>query len=260
MKISDIKIDLPTEPIPPKTINPRKFLMYGNPKSGKTNVAAGLPNNLIVDFEGGTDYIETLKFPCTSWQMAKALLMKLRKGHTYEYITLDTVSSLEEILVPYATTIYMKAPSRARSFNPVTDNILHLPKGTGYLYLRQAFFSVVKSFSKVTDRLILIAHIQDKMIEKGGQDLSHSEISLTGKIRSILAADVDAIAYFERRGTEGFFRFATVDEVICGARPLHLRNCEIKISELEEDETVTTHWDKIFLPDKKSEVELELSA
>jgi len=239
-------IHLPTSPTPIVTQNPKKLLIYSNPKGGKTTILAGLKNALIVDFEGGTRYVEAMTVPATDIKTVHELTTLLAKGHNYDYICLDPITRLEDIVLPYARKLYKNTP---QGVNFVGDNVLHLPNGGGYLFLRQAFFAVLNAFARVTNHLVITGHVRDKMIEKNGKEVSHAEVDLTGKIRSILCADVDAIAYLDRRGPDGFFRFATSDDVICGARPMHLRNREIRISHLEEDGSVTTYWDEIFIPE-----------
>ena len=41
--------------------------------------------------------------------------------------------------------------------------------------------------------------------------------------------------------------FKTSEEVTCGARPEHLRNEEIVVSELTEKGELEFHWDKIYV-------------
>jgi hypothetical protein len=40
--------------------------------------------------------------------------------------------------------------------------------------------------------------------------------------------------------------FKTTDEVTCGARPVHLRNEEVVVSEMV-DGVLTVSWDKVFV-------------
>jgi hypothetical protein len=40
--------------------------------------------------------------------------------------------------------------------------------------------------------------------------------------------------------------FKTKDDVACGARPVHLRNQEIVVSEMEEYE-FKTHWNRVYI-------------
>ncbi len=48
-----------------------------------------------------------------------------------------------------------------------------------------------------------------------------------------------------RKGNKTILSFKTNEEVTCGARPDHLRNEEVVITEVN-DGVVTTSWDKVF--------------
>ena len=54
-------IELPTQKINASRKNPRKIILFGKPKIGKSTALANLDNCLILDLEGGTDYLEALK-------------------------------------------------------------------------------------------------------------------------------------------------------------------------------------------------------
>jgi hypothetical protein len=73
-----------------------------------------------------------------------------------------------------------------------------------------------------------------------------ANIDLTGKIKSLICANADAIGYLFRKGNQAVLSFKSNDEVTCGARPEHLRNEEIVISEVNSKGEVECHWDKIF--------------
>ena len=53
-------LTLPIKPIPAKVDNPRFMILYANPKVGKTSALAQLENNLIIDLEDGTKYVDAL--------------------------------------------------------------------------------------------------------------------------------------------------------------------------------------------------------
>ena len=126
------------------------------------------------------------------------------------------------------------------------DNILSLPNGAGYLYIRQAFFQVLDFIDTLAPHIILAGHIKDKQVDDKGEMVMAANIDLTGKIKSLICANADAIGYMFRKGNKVILSFKTNDEVTCGARPEHLRNEEIVISELNEKGELEFHWDKIY--------------
>lgn len=54
------------------------------------------------------------------------------------------------------------------------------------------------------------------------------------------------IMYMYRKGDKAILSFKSNDGVTCGARPIHLRNEEIVITEMI-DGVLTTSWDKIYI-------------
>jgi len=130
---------------------------------------------------------------------------------------------------------------------PKHGSILNMANGAGYPWLRQAFEDVVKRFKLLAPRLILLGHVKDTMLEKNGGTFEALDLNLTGKLKQFTTSKSDAIGYLYRKGNKNILSFKTQDEILCGARPEHLRNKEIVISEIAEDGTVTTHWDQIFI-------------
>lgn len=133
-----------------------------------------------------------------------------------------------------------------------SGNILALPNGAGYGYLREAFEKVYQAFDNKSKCLILLGHIKKASIQKDGKELSAKDIDLTGKLKSITAASMDAIGYLYRKGNTNILSFKTAeDDLATGARPAHLRNQEFVMSELDDiNNVVTTYWDKVFIPEK----------
>ena len=59
-------IVLPKEKLKARIENPRFLILFGKPKSGKTTLASKLDNNLIVDLEGGSEFLEALAIQARS--------------------------------------------------------------------------------------------------------------------------------------------------------------------------------------------------
>jgi len=128
----------------------------------------------------------------------------------------------------------------------VGNNVLDLPNGAGYKYLRDAMTNLLNAIYKCADRVILLGHLKTTNIEKNGKEVSARELDLTGKIKSMVSADVDAIGLLYRgEDSKNILSFKTTDDVICGARPPHLKDQEIIISELVDGKFIT-HWDLIY--------------
>jgi hypothetical protein len=239
-----MSIVLPTKKVKAERVNPKRIVIYSKPKTGKTTAYAGLEDNLILDLENGTDYVEALKVKIGSLQelldTGKAIKAA---GNPYKFITIDTVTALEDMIMPLAVKLY-RATSMGKNFDG--DTVVTLPNGAGYLYIRQAFFQVLDFIDTLAPTIILSGHIKDKVVDDKGEMVMSANIDLTGKIKSLICANADAIGYMYRKGNKTILSFKTNEEVTCGARPEHLRNEEIVISEMI-DGVLTTSWEKVFI-------------
>jgi len=240
-----MSIVLPTKKVKAERQNPKRLLVYSKPKTGKTTAFAGLDDNLILDLESGSDYVEALKVKVSNLQeLLDAGKAIKAAGNPYKYITIDTVTALEDMIQPLAIKLYRQTPMGK---NYDGDNVTTLPNGAGYLYIRQAFFQVLDFIDTLAPHIILAGHIKDKVVDDKGEMVMSANIDLTGKIKSLICANADAIGYMYRKGNKTILSFKTNEEVTCGARPEHLRNEEIVVTEMNDKGELEFHWDKVFI-------------
>jgi hypothetical protein len=240
---------LPTEPVKALSQNPRRLIIYSQPKMGKTTFASQLPGNLIIDLEHGAELIDAMKVKADNLQQLQEIVDAIVKaGKPYKYITVDTITKLEDWCEWEATRDYMASAlgrnfNRDRSGNALPESswesVLSLPNGAGYLWLRLCYKRWIEKLVSLATHVILIAHLKDKMLEKAGKEVSAKDLDLTGKIKSITCAGADAIGYLYRSKEEGVSKlrlsFVSSEEVLCGARPPHLKGQDIP-----------AEWSKIF--------------
>lgn len=245
-------IVLPKEKIQAKIENPRFLIIFGKPKSGKTTLASKLDNNLIIDLEGGSEFLVALSVQARSikdlGEIATAIKEEIKQTgkKPYKYITLDNATRLEEICLSYAVQLY-KATPMGKNYNG-TD-VRTLPNGAGYMYLQQAVRKVIDMFRDLCDNFILIGHLKDKMINKEGEELSEMSLDLVGKLANIVCGEADAVGYVYRKKNETHISFEGGDNSVREARAPHLRGKNIIIAESDADNNITVHWDKIYLPE-----------
>jgi hypothetical protein len=238
-----MSIVLPTSKVKAERQNPKRMIIYSKPKTGKTTAYAGLENNLILDLENGSDYVEALKVKINNLQeLLDAGKAIKAAGNPYKIVTIDTVTALEDMIQPLAVKLY-RGTSMGKNYDG--DNVTTLPNGAGYLYIRQAFFQVLDFIDTLAPHIILSGHIKDKQVDDKGEMVMSANIDLTGKIKSLICANADAIGYMYRKGNETILSFKTNEEVTCGARPEHLQNEEIIISEMK-DGKLKTYWNKVY--------------
>lgn len=240
---------LPTVKKEVENKNPKFLVYFGKPKVGKSTIASLLENNLIIDLEDGYAHLSALVVKAESVEdlseIAKAITEKNKEigGYAYKYITIDNGTALEEMVLPLALKLYRETPM-GKSY---TGDVRKLPNGAGYLYLREAFFKIIKVFQKLTDHLILICHTKDSIINKEGKELNEMSLDLTGKLARLVAANADAIGYLYRQKNETIMNFDGGGDAIVEARQKHLRGKEIVVAKSDENNEIRAFWDKIYL-------------
>lgn len=238
-------ITLPTTKVPALVQDPKNLILYGIPKIGKTTILSHLQDCLIIDIESGSDYIDALKVKINSLAELKELCIEINKaGKPYKFIAIDTVTSLEEFAKPIALANYKKTPAGTN----YEGDILMAPMGSGYAYVREAVEKIIAMVASVTTNVILVGHVKDKSIvsSSGAEVGNMKDFDLTGKLGRILAAKSDAIGFIYRDEDSNLcINFETNGEATAGARPEHLANKRIIVSEKTEDGFIS-HWDRIF--------------
>jgi hypothetical protein len=242
---------LPTKIVKATTKSPKNMIIFSKPKVGKTTLLAQLDNCLIIDLENGTDYVDAMKVKANSVaDIAKIGKAITDAGKPYKFIAIDTITALEEMCIPYAEELYSKSAMGKSWFTKGKaeyGSILNMANGAGYPWLRQAFEKILGYIKTLAPHVILVGHIKDTLLEKNGAEFNSLDLDLTGKLKRITTSNSDAIGYLYRKGNQNILSFKTNDEIACGARPEHLRNAEIVVSEVNADGSITTSWDKVFI-------------
>lgn len=243
---------LPTEKIPAHLEDPKFMILFGKQKSGKTTILAELPDNLIIDCEEGTDFLNAVKVKVSTFdelvQVKEALEEQMTKTgkKPYKRITLDTATALEDLIAPYAVMLYKQTPM-GKEYKK--DTVRTLPNGAGYLYEREAFKNIINGFTKYCDTLILAGHVSDKQVNKNGKEVYEMELDLTGKLKRIIGARADAIGYVYRNKNQTIISFKGGEDLIVESRMKHLSGKDIVVADSTgtgEDTVITVYWDRIF--------------
>lgn len=254
---------LPKEVIKASTESPKRLVIYAAVKSGKTTALSMLDDCLILDFEDGSDYVEAKKIKIigiitpkeevaevktkreseNKYYLQEVVAALKAENKPYKRIAVDTVTGLEDMLAPVALLLYQATPM-GKSY---TGNVLTLPNGAGYLYFRMAFEKVIGMIEEVCSEVILSGHLKETIVEVGGKEVTSKNLDLVGKLKMIACSKADAVAYLYRKGNQVILNFKTSEEVVCGARPPHLKNQEVIITESDKDGNIKAFWNKVFV-------------
>lgn len=249
-------MELPTKKLEPKVINPRFIILFGKYKSGKTTALSKLDDNLIIDLEGGAEFLSCMRVQARTMedlgQIASSIKNTIKETgkKPYKYITIDNATRLEELTIPYALKLYQQTPmAKKKDGTLYNEDIRMLPNGGGYLYLRLALRKLIETFRTLCDTLILVGHTKDKLINKEGREVSEMSLDLVGKASDLTCGEADAVGYVYRSKDKVFFNFNGGHDQLVEARAPHLRGKTICITEKLENEEIVSYWDKIFLPE-----------
>lgn len=247
-------IELPKGKVPAKTQDPNYLILFGLPKVGKTTTLSTLENNLIFDLEKGSTYVEALKVELNSLQdIYDACQAIAAAGCPYKYITIDTITALEEMVKPYALDLWHKSPQYSADnvlLAQITD-VTRVPRGGGYSFIREAIEMVIDWISKITENVIICGHVKDVSLDES-QEQSIKDLDLVGKTKRILSAKSDAIGFVHRaENGDLYINFGNNGEILTGARPKHLAGKDILVASRNEDGTFESHWENIYPSLKK---------
>lgn len=94
-------IDL-TKLKPTKDIQPPRIVLYGPPKCGKTTFAASIPNNLLLDVEGGSGAVDVSRVRKEELPTFASIMEVLEslytQDHQFSAVTLDTIDWIEALI------------------------------------------------------------------------------------------------------------------------------------------------------------------
>lgn len=264
---------LPDEIISSKDCAPVDLVVISQPKMGKSSIFGDFTkshNAVVLSLEcGGYQYIDARKIEIydsneTTYFEAFKNYMGMRdallknKGK-YEYLLVDGLSDLDALSILGGTYDYMQTTiGKAFNKDPKTGEIYKfgderfklvtvLADGNGYKYTRDWFMKQIDIFRQISPKRIYAAHIQDKLLRDGGkEEVSGSELALTGKLKTIFAAKVTALGKLIADENKRYLNFQVQnDGIIAGSRSPHLKD-KILISEMGKDGILKTNWDNIY--------------
>lgn len=254
---------------------PRDLVIIGQPKIGKGSILGDFTtkyNALVLDLEkGGYEYIPARKMSTyisqstNRWESFQNYIkyrkLLLEHMNKYDYLIIDGLSDLDDLSEIGGTLAYQKSVI-GKKFNrpegnpalepykptdPEWKSVLTLPEGAGYMHTRGWFLQQIEFFRQISPYRIYAAHVADKYIKDNGkEEVVGSEISLTGKLKSIFASKVTALAKLVAEGDERYLNFDVQnDSIIAGSRSPLLKG-RILISKKDKKDKIETFWGEIY--------------
>lgn len=231
--------------------NARNMIIFSYPKVGKTSLMSSLPGTyLLLDFESGSDFFNMNAIKIDSVETLTTLRQEfIEKNPHFNFIVLDTITSLNNNIVnAVAVAMYNKEEKKNKSLD---FDITLLNYGIGYTYKRNAIQSIMTFFQAYCDCLISLGHVADKALGGSDEAASVKDLDVEGKLKNILALKTDALGLLYRSAPDtNTLSFKVSADKIAGTRINHLTDKEIVISKRNEDGTITTYWDEVFIKPK----------
>jgi len=252
-------IELPINKEKASRVNPKTMVIFSQPKMGKTTVVAGLDNCLIIDLEKGGDFVDTLRFDVIRHAekeeklpivILKQLIEKIKEEnkkrgqYVYNFIAIDTVTALEDIVLPLANKMYRDTPMGR---NWVGDDVTTLPNGAGYRFTRNALSTVLTELEDICDTLIILGHTKDKMIEKEGKEMKKDVVQHLLDFRFSAGLSAGRPGNESPDEKETIINFQASESLLCGARSEHLKGAEIVVAVSDGSGDIKIDWSKIFI-------------
>lgn len=263
---------LPDEITISSQVNPRDLVIVSIPKMGKGTILGDFTtkyNGIVFDLEkGGYEYINARKVSIYDKEdvnlgTAYANYVKYRnlllenKGK-YDYLIIDGLSDLDVMSSLGGTYLFMDSVM-GKTFNRNGGEKLkygdkgfvlvenYLKDGGGYKWTRDWFLQQIEIFRQISPYRIYAAHVNDKFIKDNGrEEILSSEISLTGKLKTIFASKVTSLAKLTSDGDKRYLNFEVMnDSIIAGSRNPRLTG-KILISDKDKEGNIKTFWENIY--------------
>lgn len=146
----------------------------------------------MLDFEKGATYISALKVSINSFTELKEVCKAIKEAKCpYKYITIDTITAVEEMAKPLAIKLYQASPMFSERYADVKDPAV-LPNGCGYAFWRSAIDKIIALIADCAPNLIICGHVKDAALSENASGALKT-LDLTGKVSRILSAKSDAI-------------------------------------------------------------------
>lgn len=183
---------LPSEKSKPAlNINNYIYLVYGNPKSGKSTFCSNFDKTIFICTEPGHKFLEIFKVEPKSWEDIQLITKELVAGqHDFKTVVIDTVDLAYKMCETYTCKkLGVQHPADA-------------PYGKGFAAVREDFVRVVNGLLKADMGVVFISHSQVKDIEENGVKRSYTDSTLSGSAAKVIHGLCDFIfhTYIDAKG------------------------------------------------------------
>ena len=175
-----------------KAILPPRIVLYGTAKVGKTTFASTIPNNLLLDVEGGSGAVHITRIEREKLDSYDKLMSVLKniyeQKHDFTCVTIDTIDVLEQIIFSQAAKEHGKS------------SIADVGYGAGYVTAVNIWKQVLQGLDMLREeRRMMVLLIGHDVVKRHDDPITESydryNINLHEKTGAILKAWADILAF-----------------------------------------------------------------
>lgn len=168
------------------------WLIYGQPKVGKTTFLADFNDPLFICTEDRHKHLNIYKIPSEgaikSWKEIKEALGKIKTAiHAGEFkwktIVIDTIDNAYKFC---ASHVLEEAGHKHES---------DMEWGKGYALIKEEFFKVFSHLCSLGVAVVFISHSEDKSVKTRSMEINKTVPSLSATGKKVLMPLVDIIGY-----------------------------------------------------------------
>lgn len=145
---------LPTAKTPPSTnINEYTYLIYGEPKVGKTTLASQFPNALFLATEAGHKFLEVYKIDIKGFEQFKLACRELiTTEHKFKTVIIDTADNLYQMA--------SKSVCKRMGIEHESDADF----GKAYSRIKEEIMNVIRALTQHGLGVVFISHVDNKEV------------------------------------------------------------------------------------------------
>ena len=216
-------------------------LIYGQPGIGKTTLASKLKRSLIVDIEGGANFVDTPRTTqITNLDEFYELLIKLRgaKERKLDYIVIDTADWLVRLMVEQVAGINRSKEGLSQTLNRSNGGY-----GNGKQILenqvRTRLLPMLGELNAKGYGICLLAHADKKeMMESDGTNIEQITPKIDPNTLNAFMEWCDAIFYLKKDATGNRILQLESDDIALAKNRTSLTG-EVNLSEVDVNDVLT---------------------
>ncbi len=217
-----------------------KFMVYSLPGMGKTTLASQMKNSIIIDLEGGANYIKTARTEqITKLNDFYEVLVELWKApkREFDYIVIDTVDWLVRLIVEDVAGI---------DKNHLTETLNRSNGGYGNgkqvleNHVRTKLLPMLVAMNKKGYGICLLAHADKKdMLDSDGTTIEQITPKIDPVTLNAFVEWCDAIFYLKKDANGKRILQLNSDDIALAKNRTGIESGEVDLSEVDINKILT---------------------